>query len=289
MIRGLDSAASGLFAGQRRQEALTNNLINAETPGYKSEEAVLRSFPEMLMERMREGENGKRMIGGMQNGVYTHELVPDWRTGDPETTENPFDFAITRDPVNAAGERAVLFFTVMDPEQNLHYTRNGRFIQNAEGQLATADGYLVLDDQGNPIPINGQIPELTEGGILLLRDPLTGDINNEVRLGLVAFGLNTPTVPAPNNFPNVNLLMKGANGTYALPPGAAVQPVGVNNPALMNFQYEIKQGVAERANVDITKTMTELMEVLRYYEANQRSLLTADRTLDKAVNEIGRV
>lgn len=306
MIRGLESSASGLFAGQRRQEALTNNITNAETPGYKSDEAILRSFPEMLMDRIREGASGppvdgsslapadphggKSAIGGMMNGVYTHEFLPLWTTGDLLETANPLDFAIARDPVGQGGERALLFFTLQDPQGNQRYTRNGRFVVNDNGQLATPEGDLVLDDQGQPVQIDGNKVEYRADGTLLLIDPLTGtpvNANAPIRLGLAAFGLDTPGVPAPANLPNVNLLVKGENGTYTPQAGQQVQPAGIG--AINGYTYEVRQGAVEKSNVDLTKTMTQMMEVLRFYEANQRSLMTQDRTLEKAVNEIGRV
>ncbi|WP_318507816.1 flagellar basal body protein [Bacillus sp. T3] len=35
MIRGLNTAASGMFSLERKQEALANNLANAQTPGLQ--------------------------------------------------------------------------------------------------------------------------------------------------------------------------------------------------------------------------------------------------------------
>ncbi|WP_028988343.1 flagellar hook-basal body protein [Thermicanus aegyptius] len=287
MIRGFYTAASGMFAGQRRQEILTNNLTNAETPGYKADEAVLRAFPDMLMERIRDGE--KSGIGMMQNGVYTHEVVPQFTTGALQETGNAYDFAIAKDPVGPNGERAVLFFTVEDNQGNRYYTRNGRFKTNLDGQLTTSDGFLVLDEQGNPIPVNGRNLEYTPDGRLILHDVLDPAITDEVRLGIVAFGVGAGNLGGNAPLPNVNLLVKGERGYFAPAQGGNVQPVSLYAPPLAGWTYEVKQGAVESSNVDLTKTMTEMMEVLRYYEANQRSLMTADRTLDRAVNEIGRV
>ena len=37
MFRGIYSATSGMIATQRKQEMLTNNLANLNTPGYKAD------------------------------------------------------------------------------------------------------------------------------------------------------------------------------------------------------------------------------------------------------------
>ena len=44
-----------------------------------------------------------------------------------------------------------------------------------------------------------------------------------------------------------------------------------------------------RSNVDATETMAEMMNAYRAFEANQRVLQAYDQSLQKAVNEIGRL
>nr|WP_308417932.1 flagellar basal body protein [Halalkalibacter okhensis] len=52
MLRGMYGAAAGMIAQQQRQEMLTNNLANANTPGFKADQASLRAFPNMLVKAM---------------------------------------------------------------------------------------------------------------------------------------------------------------------------------------------------------------------------------------------
>ncbi len=54
MFRGLYTAASGMLSQQRRIEMMTNNIANANTPGYKADQASLRAFPDMLMHRIQQ-------------------------------------------------------------------------------------------------------------------------------------------------------------------------------------------------------------------------------------------
>jgi flagellar basal-body rod protein FlgG len=51
----------------------------------------------------------------------------------------------------------------------------------------------------------------------------------------------------------------------------------------------IQQGMVEGSNVDMAGQMVKMITVMRAYEANQKVIQTQDATLEKAVNEIGRV
>lgn len=95
MIRGIHIAASGVLAGSRRQEVLGENMANAETPGYKAEQALLRGFPEMLLYRLEGGRSTP--IGETYQGAYVHEAVPVFSPGSIVQTERELDFALVGD------------------------------------------------------------------------------------------------------------------------------------------------------------------------------------------------
>ena len=52
---------------------------------------------------------------------------------------------------------------------------------------------------------------------------------------------------------------------------------------------EVMQGFLEMSNVIMVDEMVKLIEISREFSANQKLVHTADETLNKAVNEIGRV
>lgn len=321
MIRGLYTAASGMLALQRRQETLSNNLANINTPGFKQDVGVIRSFPEQLLSRIRDQEGptieglpnmtGQPVvIGRLHTGVYMPEALPAFTQGDIEQTDNPYDLALTDNlpPVEADGKtvKRTLFFSVAklnDPTQaaapeDVRYTRNGQFRVNDAGYLVTADGYHVLDSENRAIQVNGGVDangnivhagqnlKITAAGELYAKaanpdpnaedvyEPLGQDPANPVRLGL-------KVVTDPNQ------LVREGNNVYRWQ--GQDQPIDVaDNPEFNGF-YAIRQGWVERSNVDAAQTMTDMMVALRAYEANQRVMSTLDSTLDKAVNEIGRV
>ena len=55
------------------------------------------------------------------------------------------------------------------------------------------------------------------------------------------------------------------------------------------FAFKVNQGFLERSNVDSARTMTDLTNAYRAYEANQTVLQAYDRSIEKTVNEVGRV
>ncbi|MNH48393.1 flagellar basal body rod protein FlgG [compost metagenome] len=51
----------------------------------------------------------------------------------------------------------------------------------------------------------------------------------------------------------------------------------------------MSQGYIERSNVDAAQAAVDLMSALRAYEANQKVIQFYDQSLNKAVNDIGRI
>ena len=55
------------------------------------------------------------------------------------------------------------------------------------------------------------------------------------------------------------------------------------------FTGTVVQNVIEQSNVDVIREMVDMIALMRSYEANQRIITSIDETLDRAVNEVGRV
>ncbi|MEH7115365.1 flagellar hook-basal body protein [Neobacillus niacini] len=280
MLRGMDTAASGMIALQRRQNALTNNLANVETPGFKQDSSPLRSFPEMLLERIRQTEpSGKTpKIGTLSMGVYNQETLPLFSQGSLVTSNMPFDVAINDQglpPVLENGDyiKPAAFFAVQTADGRFQFTRNGRFSVNQNGQLTTSSGDLVLGKNGSPISDQ----ELTIGNVAIRNN---GDIivnpDDLARARTVA-SLGIMVVNNPNQ------LVKKDNGLYELE-GAAPAMLAQTLPAGLQLHHKM----IEQSNVDTSQTITEMMTNIRLYEANQKVLQAYDKTLEQ-LNTIGRV
>jgi flagellar basal-body rod protein FlgF len=275
LLRGLYTAAAGMIALQRRHDTITNNIANANTPGFKQGETVQRSFPEMLVSRIEALESAgrtlknRRAVGSLPHGVLSEETVLNFAQGDIVETGNPYHVALWDEgmPVDPeTGERPHAFFTVLTPD-GVRYTRNGEWTLDVNNTLVTAQGFPVLDSDGNPITVpDAQSFEVDVNGNVTFAN--ADGVVDTVQLGIVSA-------------PDPNLFIQRGDGLY--------EWTGADVPDAAAPNVEVYQGFTERSNVNPQQAMVDLMQVQRLYEANQRTIQAYDRSLEKAVNEIGRL
>lgn len=293
MLRGLYTAASGMITQQRRHDTVTQNIANINTPGYKQVESIERSFPEMLIS-LTNGDQGQtnRNIGRLNTGVLAEESVSVNVQGDVRPTGSADDFAIVSEinladpatgqniPFDPSGKyvaedgtvtyRPQAFFAVTGKDGETGYTRDGNFQLNAAGNLLTSTGNQVLGQGGNPITLQGSIDDYNFDSRGIITSKQTGD---EVgRLGITV--VNQP-----------GQMTRTGDGLF-----------GINNPETAGVRelqagdnVEIRQGYLEGSTVDAAASMVELTAALRAYETNQKVIQFYDKSLEKTVNEIGRV
>ncbi|MCL6594632.1 MAG: flagellar hook basal-body protein [Firmicutes bacterium] len=137
MLRGLYTAASGLLADQAWQQAVGNNLDNANTPGYKADRTVIGEFGAVLVTRL--GAGGVGVVG---EGAAVASSTPDLASGPIDPTGRALDVA----PVGGA------WLAVRTP-QGVRYTQDGALAVNAAGLLVGAQGYPVVGAGGAPIRV----------------------------------------------------------------------------------------------------------------------------------------
>ncbi len=119
-------ALEGAIMTERRLDIASNNLANADTPGFKKQGITFEEY----MLKQQDGTN--RTAKG-------EVIWQDMSAGTVTFTDNQWDFAI-----NGEG-----FFKVQTPA-GIRYTRAGNFMLDAQSQLITQEGYPVL---GSNAPI----------------------------------------------------------------------------------------------------------------------------------------
>lgn len=129
---------------RRQLDIVANNIANANTTGFKTED---------LMVRTEQAKPAKTLDGASPvKFVLDTGVARDFTQGAMTKTGGDFDLGI-----DGKG-----FFTVQTPGGN-RYTRDGRFTTNQEGQLVTQSGYLVLDDGGGPLSIDQTLGPVNVG------------------------------------------------------------------------------------------------------------------------------
>lgn len=251
MIRGWYTGASGMNAQQNRLDAISNNLANVDTAGYKKDITVSKSFPELLLRRTNldgvyetpfGSAEAAPVIGKLGLGVETNENYTDFSQGSFRQTDQNTDIAL--------GGKG--FFAVQTPAGE-RYTRDGNFIIGKEGILLSKDGYPVLGEKGI-IHVENDKFTVNEDGIISLQE------QDEVvdRLKLVRFD-------------NERYLKKVGNNLYATNDiaGSAHIAEGSERPKFL-------QGYMETSNVNVVNEMVRMIEVNRAYEANQKTITSED-------------
>lgn len=261
MIRGIYTSASGMLADQKRLDVIANNLANASTTGFKRDTTVSQAFPDFLINRINDRDvlgnpTLPTPIGNLGIGTYVAYTATRLTTGSLRPTGNPLDVAIAGDG----------FFSVNTPN-GVRYTRQGRFVQNADGTLVTPEGFAVLVD-GEPV-------KAAPGSLTITNE---GDV---VSGGAVLGRLSIVTSR------DLGAMRKEGNGLWAQ--AGAGQDSALVTPGEANGSYQLKVGFLEASNVEAVSEMVEMMTIMRSFEANQKAMQAQDETLGKGVSEVGRI
>jgi flagellar hook protein FlgE len=119
---------SGLAATSSSLNVIANNLANLNTDGYKDETL---SFGSVFSGLQGTSGNGDPIQIG--NGVQTDSTVSNFSDGSVNSTGIPSNMALQGNG-----------FFVVQGNGTTEYTRNGNFTVNAQGQLTSSSGQLVM-------------------------------------------------------------------------------------------------------------------------------------------------
>lgn len=268
MNRTMITATNTLAQLQKQMDIVSHNVANIDTAGYKRREA---NFTDMLFQQFNNqrspaAEAGRLTPGGIRQGVGAKlaqsQIV--MQQGSLKATDRPLDFAFTKE-----GQ----YFRVLEQTEDgaaVRFTRAGAFyltpVSDNETMLVTADGLPVLDENNNSIIINGQAKnlKLTDTGSFLA-EAANGAIQ-EFNLGVVL--INKPQF----------LEQKGDN-LLGLPDGIDGEGIYTELNGALRGQIGIAQGSLEHSNVDLSKEMTELINLQRAYQFQSRSVSMADQMM----------
>lgn len=144
MDRVIYTAASAARALMQRQDTVANNLANAATPGFRSDEVAFRAVPV-------QGD-------GVPTRISAAEVTAgfDDTAGPMQRTGRALDVAI-------GGQG---YFAVLTPDGTEAYTRAGGFEVAADGTLTGAAGLPVAGDGGAiTIPANANVSIAADGTV----------------------------------------------------------------------------------------------------------------------------
>lgn len=255
MIRGYYTAASVARASQDRMNALSNNIANANTVGYKQDRGLVRGFHEQLVSRLSpdsDPESGDA-LGQLATGSGASVPTIDFAPGALASTGRGLDVAL-----EGPG-----FLVVQTPDGE-RLTRAGSLMVDAEGRLTQPDGALVLGESG-PIAVGG--PDALPVEVYVASD------GSVIADGQAVGRLRLVECPAES-------LRKVGASYFEVTDAAGVREA---------TETSLLSGALEEANVDLTQTAVEMMGVMRTYGMVRELIRIQDEVLGQTVGEVGRV
>ena len=258
MLKGLYTAYTVMINEQHRMDTMTNNLANANTNGFKKEGATSQSFDSVLAYKIKDTSqagNLPKRIGNMTLGVKIGENYVDYSEGPLKETGNVLDLALSSNG----------FFTVeytnKAGETSTKYTRDGNFTMTSQGYLVTQDGDFVLGERGRRIRLD-----------------TTQDIGID-RMGNIYQDGELVASLQITDFEDYDYLERYGENYFEPVDGART----------VDADTEVYSGYLELANISVVTEMVNMIAIQRQYDANQKVITTYDDTLDKAVNQTGRI
>lgn len=250
MMQSIYTARLGIAAQQRRVDTIANNLANINTYGFRSSRV---DFKDALYSAMVNPEGTQNVNLQQGTGVLVAGMSHSFTEGTAVMTGLTLDFCLEGDG----------FFTVQNAAGELQYTRSGYFAVSREdggNYLVTAQGYYVLDTNGNKI----KLPENSKD--------LTVNTKGELSIGkgapFAAFNIAA--------FANNEGLMETGSNYFV--------PTAASGAAQKAQDVTVKQGCLEGSNVDMTLEMTRLVRAQRALSLAGRALTTADQMDEQANN-----
>ncbi|RAW94659.1 MULTISPECIES: flagellar basal-body rod protein FlgG [unclassified Photorhabdus] len=256
MIRSLWIAKTGLDAQQTNMDVIANNLANVSTNGFKRQRAV---FEDLLYQNIRQpgamSSEQTRLPSGLQIGTGVRPVATEriHSQGNLSETNNSHNVAI----------RGKGFFQVQLPDGTSAYTRDGSFQEDQNGQLATANGFLIFPTI--TIPDNATDLTISRDGVVSVKVQgqsapqqvgqftLTTFINDS---GLESIGENLYVETSSSGIPIENT-------------------PGINGAGLLQHKY------VETSNVNIAEELVNMIQTQRAYEVNSKAVSTSDQMLQK--------
>jgi flagellar basal-body rod protein FlgG len=271
-----------MSAQQVRLDAISNNLANLDTDGYKRDVAVHKSFAELLLRRMDDdgvklnpfgAGDAAPIVGKIGTGVENNELYTEFEQGALKETDNDFDLAM-----DGKG-----FFAIQTPYGE-RYTRNGSFVLGKEGLLETKEGYPVLGENG-PINIKANNFKVDKDGNVYVNKNFQDDpfrlVSREENTWDGLQRLDTLKIV---DFPKDRFIAKQGSSLW--------RSTDVSGePAVLGAgsRPTVTQGYVEASNVNPVLEMVQMIDVNRAYEANQKTIQAEDSMLGKLINETAKV
>ena len=152
------------------------------------------------------------------------------------------------------------FLTVETPA-GIRYTRNGNLMTDSRSVLCTAEGHPVIGERGRIVLGPGKVGINEDGEVLV----------NSVRIDRLKLA----------SFENPAKLLRQGNSLFA--------PISGEQLPKAATGVTVRQGYQEQSNVNPVLATVRMVEIMRHFEAIQKSVTLMFNEMDaKSIERLGR-
>lgn len=269
MQNGYYQAVGGMVTQFNKLDVITNNLANINTSGYKRDDVVIADFKRIFKETQdvlpieNNTRDASRFLNTTIDGIpQVSQEYTDFSLGSLKATNNPLDFAITRDDA---------FYLVQTKNGEIRLSKDGNFQLNEEGYLVNKQGYKVLSSDYFNNPENAAI-KIPNGSSQISVDK-DGNIEVDGARNARLFIAQVDDMRA---------LQKDGDNVYKIDDLTCIRDLDNSNA--------VRQGFSQGSNVNPVIEMVGLIETNRMVEMYQK-VMTAhmDDLNQEAINKLASV
>ena len=254
MFSSLWIAKTGLDAQQTSLDAISNNLANASTTGFKAsrpafQDLMYQNLGQPGAQTTEQTQSPSGLLMGTGVRVVANEKL--FTQGAVSQTGNSLDVAI-----QGRG-----FLQVSMPDGSVAYTRDGSLHTDANGQIVTADGYPI------------------EPAVTLPQGTQSITIGNDGTISATVPGQAAPVQVGSlqlADFVNPAGLQSMGQNLYLETASSGTPQTG---QAGLNGMGTLLQGSLESSNVNVVEAMVDMIQTQRTYEMNSKAISAADDML----------
>ena len=244
MYRILSTSKSGMNAYQSKIDAISNNLANSTTTGYKKVDVGFQDLMTETLNRRGYRTNTENTVMG--TGTRAVDLPRNNKQGNLQVTQLPTDLAL-----DGQG-----YFRVDLGNGTFAYTRDGSFKIDSLGRL--------VDSNGNKLEMK-YADGFSEENVILKPDNFSVNTSGDVYMKVGGSYTKVAEIPVYTAVGDSSFASIGQN--LFVPTEGAV--VGRTNTSMY-------QGYLEMSNVDMGTEMSELIVSQRAYQMAGKGITTAD-------------
>jgi len=241
MDKALYVAMTGARASLQAQGTVSHNISNTDTPGFKEALANTESFP------IRGPGFASRVDALHVDAGFNR------RVGAQQITGNPLDLSL----------QPGSWLALQAPDGGEAYTRGAALSLTPNGQLVTAGGHPVLDENDNPIAIPPH---------------QAMEIGNDGTLSIIPMGEGPQTMAVIGRIKVVaaadDRLQRGLDGLF--------RNTDPQQPFVQAQGKSLESGQLEGSNVDAAGALVQMIQLQRQYEMQVKVIKHGDENARSA-------